>query len=366
MAKDMVRVFLKNIHNDVLIQKLPSSWCCKKLHRQNTTSSQVKEKRYKKRQEKYLFGTMTTDSGCIHAEYMRYSKTMGDILLTFSLPDLYFGNNSHLWYDFDSNEFSRKTLNELRFVLDVQKLPPLKEWGLSRDELTMDIIDTEENNKHRFKTMTKHKMLSRKKADSTYVNQGSMYFHSGDNRINAGRQLIVYDKSLQQANKGNDLEQILNLPPNHSMLRIEEKTKGSPLKTNINKASSKYEFPQGFTNLEIAFSKEYQLLHIKEILSYLGLDKMITTKDNLNSIIKNLTTLSPKRKKTCKRVVRYLNGEIKNISLDEKTIKFYKKIILETGYHFLFSDIDIPPVSLDEETGRIIVLKNQTNNSSEI
>ena len=253
MAKDMERIFLKNIHYDVLIQKLPSSWCWKRFHQQTITTPQVTETRYKKRQEKYLYGTMSTNSGCIHVEYMRYSKIMGDLLLTFSLPDLYFGNNSHLLFDVDSNELSRKILNELRFVLDVQKLPPLKEWGLARDELTMDIIDTEENNRHRFKTMTKQKMLSRKKADSTYANQGSMYFHSGDNRMNAGRQLIVYDKSHQQANKGNDLERILNLPPDHSMLRIEEKTKGSPLKTNIRKTSSKYEFPEGFTNLEVAF-----------------------------------------------------------------------------------------------------------------
>ncbi|MFH5836718.1 hypothetical protein ACHAL6_11660 [Proteiniclasticum sp. C24MP] len=349
MAIDMVRIFISGVGIDALNHKA-SSWKRSRFYRQDC------ETKYKKRQEKYGFGTLSMDSGCIHIEYMRYAEKMGDLLLSLSLPDLYFGNNAYFYFHTDYVELAGKIHNELRYAIDVKKLPPWSEWGLSRDELTVDITDTSENNRRRFDTLAKLKKLPYQIADLTYKNEGSIYFHTGKNRMKSGRQLIVYDKSLQQSIRGINLEQTLNLPQGYSVLRVEEKTKGSPLKTDVKKTLANYEFPEGFTRLEIALSKEHQIFHIKSFLSSLGLDRIITTKYKLYAIIDDMSALSRKRKKTCKRVLRYLNGEFKNISLSERTITSYKKIILQTGFHFLYAESDILPVQIEDETGQCVLI----------
>ena len=285
-----------------------------------------------------------------------YTKEMGDLLLTFSVPELYSGNNSYSAYDIDFDELIPKVLNELRFVLYVKDLPTWKAWWISRDEQNIDICDSDQNNKLRYETCRKLNRLPRKRSDKTYADQGSLIFHSSATRERAGRQLIMYNKSLQQSQKGNDLSKILHLPDDYDLLRIEEKTKGSPLDTNIKNILKNYEMPFGFTKLEIAFSKEYQIHHMRRMLSELGLDKKITTKAGLYTLIDNMDSLTKTTRKTCKLVVRFLNGEFKRISLCESTINHYRKKILETGYHYLYADADIPPVSIDEETGKCIVL----------
>lgn len=354
MAVDLKRFFIKTIDIKDLFLIGSPLWTTKRSYKWTNHKTPLPSK-YQKRPDLYIYGTLSADSGCVHLEYMRYTKTKGDLLLTTSLPELYHDNNSHFLSQIEMDDLEKRVLNEIRFVIDISKVPPIREWGISRDELTFDIPDIQKNNLIRYENIRKFQKLPYKKIDRTYEMKGTIQFHSGENSKNAGVILIVYQKDLQQASKGNDLSRTLGLPDNFSVLRIEEKTKGGALKFRINKTRTRSDFAKEFTNLEISLSIEHQNMHIKNFIESLYLDKKIVTKKQLYGVIDGLRSLSTKKRKTCKRVIRFLNGEIKTIALTEKMINAYAKIILETGYSCFYGEIEVPAVGLDEETGKCII-----------
>ena len=75
------------------------------------------------------------------------------------------------------------------------------------------------------------------------------------------------------------------------------------------------------------------------------LDKTITT-DQALWIINNSDVYcqdSPHAKK----VIRYLNGDTDTPPCSRKLINRYKRLILDTGYHYITSDVELPPVTLE-------------------
>jgi hypothetical protein len=361
MGKDAVRIFIQNIDLNTLDFNNTSQWTSKKKTHWKPTSSSINSSQYKHRQQRYPYCTLVTDSGCIHVEYMRYSQSMGDLLLTLSVAELYMGNNSFQMYVIDVDDLIHRIKLELRFVLDISLLPPPNTWMISRDETNFDIVDTVTNTKIRF-DLIKKLNLPRMKIDLTHADKGTIYFHSGKARKDAGVIIIVYIKSYQQDLKGNDLHKILRLLPNQDVLRVEIKTKGNSLKSRIHKASNKHGFSTQESKLRTAVSKEYQISQINELIALFGFDKIITTRSNLIRIIESSMLFSKARLKTCKRVIRFLNGETKTISLSDKSISIYKKMILSTGYHFLYSCEAILPLILNNTTGRIEDSGSYVNN----
>ncbi|EKQ57250.1 MULTISPECIES: hypothetical protein [unclassified Clostridium] len=99
------------------------------------------------------------------------------------------------------------------------------------------------------------------------------------------------------------------------------------------------------SNVEILMSKEYQYNLINHFINQCCLNKRITTKDKLYKIIDESELFTRTKKKAAKRVIRYLNGEIYSISLSDKTISDYKKLIIKTGYHYLYSDGELEPIT---------------------
>lgn len=348
MGKDVIRIFMTEVNLKTLHQQDATLWkSFKKVHwvpiHPNDTTIE-----YKRRQERYLHGTMSTDSGCIHVEYLRSSPVKGDLLLTVSVAEIYNGNNSIPISNIDITDLIHRIIQEIRFVLDVSQLPPSRTWRISRDETNLDLIDTVENNKIRFDIFMKSK-LPYMKIDLTLAGNGTVYFYTGKTRKRAGMQVCIYSKRLQQDFKNNNLREMLGLTQEQDVMRCEVKMKRQPLKNRVQKTNKSYGFQEGNgSNLETVLSKEFQIFVISELFIKLGFDKTITTKKKLNQIIDDCQLLSQKRKITCKRAIRFLNKEIKTINLSTKTLAGYKKIILATGYHYLYAAKELAPINLDD------------------
>lgn len=96
--------------------------------------------------------------------------------------------------------------------------------------------------------------------------------------------------------------------------------------------------------LNSVLSTSYQSKLEENLIQLLHIDKKVLTKCGLMKCIDNNAALSIKSKKTAKRIVRYLNKEIYNISVSPSTIDKYKKLILSQGYHYIYSEEEIEPL----------------------
>lgn len=100
------------------------------------------------------------------------------------------------------------------------------------------------------------------------------------------------------------------------------------------------------SNLSTVMSKHYQSTVINDFIVQCGFDKIITTKDKLYKIIENSSIFTKTKRKTAKKVIRSLNENNYNTPLNYRTIDIYKKLILSTGYHYLYADIELKPITL--------------------
>jgi hypothetical protein len=101
-------------------------------------------------------------------------------------------------------------------------------------------------------------------------------------------------------------------------------------------------------SLNTVMSKQYQFTVINDFIVQCGFDKIITTKEKLYKIIDNNSLFTKAKRKTAKRVIRFLNEGQYTISLNDRTIKMYIKLILSTGYHFLYAAKELKPITSDE------------------
>jgi DNA repair ATPase RecN len=122
------------------------------------------------------------------------------------------------------------------------------------------------------------------------------------------------------------------------------------LKCDENRYVVTYEniYNQEEVTLQDIVSSEHEKRTIVEMLQALHLDKKIVSKEELNNLIENDSTIfnSKKVKTTAKRVVRYLNQENKSTSLCKATISSYRKRILSMGVHYLYSDVELEPIKV--------------------
>lgn len=348
MGKDRLTIFMKDVHIDALSSDMYIWETHLNKNFWKTHNSESFNAKYNQRRYYYSFGSMTCDAGVVRVEYLRYSSTKGDMLVSLSVADLYHGNNSLPKSIIDKSEFIQRLLGELRCVMDINELPPTDIWSISKDETNIDLIDTTKNLKVRFNLLRKIKLPYRK-GDFGLADDGTFYYYSGKNRKKSGAQVIVYFKVREQEHKHIDIRSLLNISDNQECLRIEIKDKKSSLKRKVAKVNAHNNAGNSAaSSLDTVISKEYQIFVISDFISKCGFNKIITTKERLNRVVENSPIFTKKTTKTCKRVIRFLNGEIANIDLNSRTVDRYKKKILLIGYHYLYADSELAPITLAE------------------
>ena len=116
LGKDRVTLFIKNVNISVLHTD-------KHLWRIHYNES-INE-RYKHRRGYYTYGTMVSTVGVFNVNYLRYSSTQGDILLSFCVAKLYNGNNGISKSNISTIDLIKRIGSGLSNVMCMDKLPAM-------------------------------------------------------------------------------------------------------------------------------------------------------------------------------------------------------------------------------------------------
>ena len=233
-----------------------------------------------------------------------------------------------------------------------------------------------------------------KSCNTKFINEGTVYINNGKNKRANNACITIYLKRQEMRSRGENIEDYMNILDDEECLRIEIKGKRLSLRREakkdrkmlinrinlFNNILSNYDpvselnrylgikcgenryivkykedpilkdMPLKPTTLEDVLSRKYEVRNLIEILKSLQLDKRAVSKGALNNLIQNDTTIfnSKATKITAKRVVRFLNGEDKSTSLSKATINSYSKKILSMGVRYLFSDVNLEPITIGE------------------
>ncbi|WP_297430623.1 hypothetical protein [Clostridium sp.] len=403
---DRTKLFIRNVNINALIN-INTIW--------TSYSAETFKDKYKHRITYYKHGVMVCDTGVFHLEYLRISLSNGDLIISFSIAKAFNGNNSIPKSNISDSDLYSLLESRLNYVLDMKQLPSMDTWITSYDEKNCDIVDTKENLIERFKLLRKTK-VPYKKLDDSSADEGTLYFYSGKTRNKSSSVLIIYFKVKEQHDKNIDISQLLSLDDSMEDLRIEQKDNRRSIKRKLAKYNNKknklfgmyhktttlkpldkqyykyYNIFQTDINQCIPFNKinlnalgkclkpppsglfeylnhglkikikaniadtldpNYQFSIIRDFIKSCNLDKKITTKDKLYGIIDKSPLFSKTTKITAKRVIRYLNGEINTINLNSRTVDNYRKLILQTGYNYLYAAKELKPIK-EEDILRII------------
>lgn len=249
-------------------------------------------------------------------------------------------------------------------------------------------------------------IVSRKKVDLRYKEKGSIYFYSGKKRGKSGCKIIVYYKSLEVMTRN---ERIEDLPEGWEMLRIEFKGKRDKIVRELRKNSKQikeYEANRFISNYSNTYTfntcsndeyvhtyrsssydsyfinntkfgelpimnieepsivylhsknyksakvidtidVRYQLSIIKDICKELLLDKKRLTRAELFSVILEVDKFKSRTlKQTAINVVKYINGELDEMPVNEKRLKKFLKEILSCGIHYIYVDATLEPIMI--------------------
>lgn len=345
MAKDRVTIFIPQIPESVLLVN-DGKWTHKN-HKGNWAVHDTKKQaeKYARRIPKYQYGSMSSKAGSIDVEYLKYAQDYGDLLISFSVSELYFYNNAIPKSVIDVDDLVNRIKMELRLVMDVTQLPSIALFSVSRDESTVDVIDSSDNIKRRIDILGKS-VLPYKNVDNSFKEEGNIYFR-GRTGKRSGGQFIAYDKVKEQASKGIDLKELLGLTPRQGILRLEMKESKNPLKRHVKLVREVTGIPKesNESNLCLVMSKEYQVTVLMEVITKLNLDKFITTRTKLISVVKGSKLFTDRELKTAIKVIKHNNGERYSHQLGVSTIKKYDKKILSLGYHFMYSDVELKAIT---------------------
>lgn len=340
MAKDRITIFIPNINLDQVILN-ESAW----IHF-NCKGNWSKESKYARRIPKYRHGTMRCKAGCIDVECLKYSPNYGDMLFSLSISEIYFFSNAVPKSVIDANDLANKILSELKHILDTSQLPSWDTWKVTRDETNLDIIDSQENIERRMEILSKSQMPYRR-VDNEFFKDGSVYFRGRTGKKSAS-QFIAYDKIKENFDrKGDDLREVLGLTSRQGCLRLELKTCKDPLKRNVKLVrqlpTTTQQAPP--SNFSLILSEEFQASVLIEAITKLNLDKIITTREKLLQVIDSSTKFTERTKNTALQVVKHVNGERYSHKLNKRTISKYANLIFSTGYHVLYSDVELKAIT---------------------
>lgn len=341
MAKDRISLFIPNLP-EAILKADGDTWNARnyrgKWHTNKSSESDH-------RSMKYLYGSLSCKAGYIDVQFLKFSSEYGDLLLSLSVAEIFNFTNAIPKSVVSGLELAQKILSDLKYVLDISKLPNYEEWVISKDETCVDVIDTQENIMRRLKILSKTNMPYRN-VDTEYLSKHTVYFRARAGKKSAS-QVVVYDKVREQRErKGLNMSNLLNLSLSEGCMRIELKTRSATLRRNlklVRKATGQYMA----SRFSLFLSHEYQEYLLYEVIVKLNLDKAITTRANLIMKMKESGLFTIRQLNTAIEVMKYENGEECDQIYSSRTISKYKKQIMSTGYNILYSDVELKPITIE-------------------
>lgn len=304
------------------------------------------------------------------------------LMVRFNIPRLLYGDNMIPAMCFDINkltttlndvlqnyvEFYDITDDENRFRIH----PRYHDWTCNEIEYNVD-IPVPENLISPYISVIKKIQLSRKEKDTYEDETTSVYHQSSNDHRKSGIRNIVYNK-LEERKRQLPEDKLLDavsqttLQPGESLLRFEVRYKRRAIsyrsgstRTTVNHGevvdiSSKRDLQ--FDRFIEAIRYERQILVMKRVLSDYHLNLPIKTKRDLFKAVKE-TTRSAKYKDGVLKTIEFLNGTRKRQPFNPDTTTRHRKFITSLGIHYIYSDIELPPLTLDYALTRLTMLEQE-------
>lgn len=195
----------------------------------------------------------------------------------------------------------------------------------------------------------------------------SVYHQSSKDHSKASVILNAYNKTEERRSKlsakafTSAIAQT-TLNANESLLRLEIRYKRSAVayrNTSIKSTMVAEEYIEVKTERDPHYDRfveairyERQLREMNQLIRIYHLDKKITTKRNLKKAIRQQDK-NDDYKDNVWKTVEYLNGLRKRELFKPDTTRGHIKFILNLGYHYIFTDIELPPLSLKHAQSRL-------------
>lgn len=345
--------------------------------------------------------------GNYYIKFMSNLEFADRLQIDCSISKVYNGTNSKSKTNVTIEEFYNRVINDLKDYINFEAIGDVYDATISRDETFIDLIVPNEIKEDLFRVL-KSTQPSRKKVDLTYYEKGTIYYYSGNTRSKLGAEYKVYDKVKEALSRG----EVIEVPPNHTIIRFEAKGSRNKLVHSIKKlikseielerifneafitvndtnymdnipfaidldskrldlsqgiriyssvSNYKYKFNMNTVNIETSYKKRlnkrvtiqdicdtrYQKQAIVQMFKDLNMNTRKLTRKQLNRHMERVFTTS-KTRKTARQVIKYLNEELENCPVNERTLSSYKKKIIDSGVHYIYSDKGIASVDVDE------------------
>ena len=285
----------------------------------------------------------------------------GQLLVIFNPGKILYGENDYSNIHMDELSICKLLDEKLRGVFKEEDFfqKRIKSIMASTSEIYVDIVRPLQEIKDLYEVL-KHMTVPSFNRDDTYADNGTIYFHTGSCRGNSNKKFKAYLKheELRKRRIGVDISLgILRIEATlrrrklkYDFKQIRKKKESSPhikkasLKKNDDVTLSYVDSGTDDHDLCLLTSPKYQRDTLRRFIEDgCHLDKRITTKENLLQEIER--TFQPKVQTKLIQVIEYLNGECESIKMHKRTIKKYKDLILDTGYHYLYYRRELEPIN---------------------
>ena len=345
----------------------------------------------------------------IYIKYYNFSVFSGRLLISINMDKLIKETVNGLMTNIDINNIKDYLEDRVGDILDFNKISDVNSWGVTREETYIDIVVPEDVAEALYDVLLKTKS-NRKKTDDEYADKGTIYYYSGTDRKKSKCLYKVYNKKKESKYRNKKVDcpvnntvlrfeakngrtKIVRVVRNIRKDIINKSVRADNLFINICSDFSNYKcfkFNSGNeyilngapcilyygVNLWNTYGNEYNVYNkepsysvllrnlspyatlsdtcdirykqklLIDFMKDMQMDKEKVTRKELMKKM-DLIFTTPKTRETSKKVIKYLNGEIKVSPISEKSILKYKKKILDSGVHYIYSSMYIPAIDID-------------------
>lgn len=347
----------------------------------------------------------------IYIKYYNFSTFSGRLIISLNMDKLFKENYADLSTTVDFNNVKDYLEDKLGEIIDFTEISDVELWGVNREETFIDIIVPNDIAESLFEVLLKTKS-NRKRIDDEYADRETIYYYSGSSRKKSKCLYKIYDKVKESIYRCKSIEvphnntvirfeakngrtKIVRVVRNIRKDIINKNIAADNIFININKVVNdsikfqlendneyilKESLPLWYDTLNLwnVYDYKYKVYTNKvdsmtvliknlrsdatlldtcdiryqqrlliDFMKDIQMDKEKLTREQLLQNIDAIFTTN-KTRKTAKEVVKYLNGEIENPPINARSIVKYKKIILKSGVHYIYSQVCIPAIDIDE------------------
>lgn len=357
MALDAIKIYIHNVKEKQ--QQVFYNGLCGWSFREN-------------RQDQYQLSYVYNADG-VYVTYKPHSHK-GTLSIKFNVAKLITGDNISSVFCFDIHELQEKLKTKLDNIINFNELKHIVFWKVSYFENNINIIrDIHEINAlYKFIYNNRHNFLPRFNCEAKHVDGGrTIVFFNAKNKSDATIVIKFYYKLRQIENTSNEFDiqkyyednDLINIRIGQDVLRMEitmhrdkireqfkPQIKYSSLSIDINEEQAIKTIQQQIGTFEDIIDYRHQILMLNTFINKFHLNKCIITRDKLFEFINHNHNFKNKEQRTTARIV------VNILNLKDKyhkkkppptTINRYKNFILDSGYHYLYSESEIQPIIVE-------------------